>query len=151
MIMPVQHTSETVILSPGEDGLLHLPVLNGGLLKVPVYEAHFRGSNYVAIIDVDGTCPGGLSRRFIDRGKGAVLYMLGQVGALDVMEFAGDYTTSVGKKKRNRVYGVVVAKTPTELTVKPFEDAVDACLEAARLRAERDKVNTTRALPSDWP
>ena len=142
-----KQTSETIILSPGNDGLIRLPCLNNGLLKAPVYEAHYRGTNYLAIIDVDGACPGGLSRRFVDRGKGAVLYQISQVAVLDVVEFGGDYTTSVGKRKRNRVYAVVTAKTATELTIRPFDDAVDACVEAAKLRAARDGLNTAPTVP----
>lgn len=88
-----------------------MAVANGALLEVPVFEKHHRGTNYMAVIDVDGTCPGGLSRKWIDRGKGECFYLIEQLQLFDSVEFAADYTTGTGKRYRKRWYGVVTAKT----------------------------------------
>ena len=120
---------------------VRLSYLNGALLKAPVYEDHYRGSNWLAVIDVDGTCPGGLSRQFMPYGKGECLYLIEQIGLFSAVEFAADYTTSVGKKKPNRFYGVVIAITETELVVREFTSGADACVFAKKARTSpEDKI-----------
>jgi hypothetical protein len=105
-----------------------MTVANGALLEVPVYESHQRGTNWLAIIDVDGTSPGGLSRQFIDRGKGECFYLIEQVKLFDPIEFGADYTTSVGRKKRKRWFGVVVAKTDGYILAEPCSTGANAVL-----------------------
>lgn len=104
--------------------------LNGALLQVPVYEPHYRGTNYLAIIDVDGTAPGGLSRRFLQRGKGESFYLIEQLSLFDAVEFGADYTTSVGAKKRLRCYGFVAAITEMEIVIRSFDSGATACVAA---------------------
>jgi hypothetical protein len=52
---------------------MKLLIANGALLQAPVYETHpsGRGTNWLAVIDIDATSPGGLARRFMQTGKGA--------------------------------------------------------------------------------
>jgi len=69
-----------------------MAVANGALLEVPVFEKHHRGTNWLAVIDIDGTAPSGLSRQFIDRGKGECFYLIEQVKLFDPVEFGADYT-----------------------------------------------------------
>jgi vacuolar-type H+-ATPase subunit I/STV1 len=111
-----------------------LPLANGAILKAPVFETHYRGSNWLAVIDIDAGAPGGLSRCFASRGKGACLYAVEQVSLFDAVEFAADYTTSTNRKRRLRWYGVVIAKTDDELVVREFPNGAEACLYAKKAR-----------------
>lgn len=115
-----------------------IPQFNGSLLKSPVWEGHQRGTNWLAVIDVDGTCPGGLSRRFMPRGKGESLYLIEQLALFDAVEFGADYTTSVGRKKPNRAYGFVAAITDLEVVVQQCESGSEACIAARIARTSPD-------------
>lgn len=120
-------------------------VANGALLEAPVFETHIRGQNWMALIDVDASSPGGLGRRFLNRGRGECLYDVEQVGLFDPVEFGADYTTSVGNKKRLRWYGVVVGKTEGALNIEQCESGAKAVLrsKAARQNPE-DRANAIR-------
>lgn len=113
-----------------------LTCANGALLEVPVFETHFRGTNWLAVIDIDGTMPGGLARRFIDRGKGACYYLTEKLALFDAVEFGADYTTGVGTKKPKRWYGVIVAMTDDALFVEKVEDGATAVLLAKKKRTD---------------
>lgn len=127
-----------------EQPVYRLPQLNGSLFKSPVWEDHYRGSNWLAVIDVDGSCPGGLSRRFMPRGKGESLYLVEQLGLFDPVEFGADYTTSVGRKKPRRVYGIVIAITELEIVVRQHASGAEACV-ASRI-ARTSPADKVRAL-----
>jgi hypothetical protein len=129
--------------------ILKLLVANGALLQAPVHESHHRGSNWLALIDVDASCPGGLSRRFLNKGRGECLYDIEQLNCFDPIEFGADYTTSMGKKNRLRWYGIVAAKTEGFLLVEESPSGARAVIRAkearqnvvdrtAALRAQRD-------------
>lgn len=105
-----------------------MAVANGALLEVPVFETNHRGKNWMAIIDIDGTCPGGLSRRFIDRGRGECYYLIEQVALFDPVEFGADYVTTTGKKYNKRWFGVVTAKTEDYLLVEQCASGKNAVL-----------------------
>jgi hypothetical protein len=111
-----------------------LPVANGALLEAPILETHIRGTNYLAIVDVDGTMPGGLERRFCPRARGDCLYLIESIGVFDALEFAADYTTSVGKRKRIRWHGIVLAKTDNFLLVEESENGTKAVLRSREAR-----------------
>jgi hypothetical protein len=115
---------------------LRMAVANGALLEVPVFEAHHRGTNYMAVIDVDGTCPGGLSRKWIDRGKGECFYLIEQLQLFDSVEFAADYTTGMGKRHRKRWYGVVTAKTEDYILAEECKSGVKAVLLSKAKRTD---------------
>ena len=125
--------SNPIVIQPREDGLVHLTIAGGALLESPVWEQHYRGTNYLAIIDVSPEMPGGLGRHFINKGKGDCLYIVDQIAVLDAVEFAGDYTTGVGRRQRNRWYGVVASKTDALMTLIP-------CAERGQGRAAGDAV-----------
>jgi len=132
MIMTEAQVSDVVTLS----------VINGVLFQAPIYELHAtRAVNYLAIIDVDGTCPGGLSRRFASKVRGEGLFAVEQIGVLDALEFAADKAPyfAGGNKTRNRWYGVVVEKTAEHMRVEKCKSGPTAILRARELRAERDK------------
>jgi hypothetical protein len=107
---------------------------NGALLTAPIYENHRRGSNWLAVIDIDATMPGGLERRFMTRGKGECICLVEQIGLFDAVEFAADYTTGAGNKQRNRWYGVVTAKTDDFLQIEQCDSGAKAVLRSKHLR-----------------
>lgn len=118
-----------------EPKVVKLTLANGALLEAPVYENHYRGSNWLALIDIDPSSPGGLDRRFVNRGRGECLYDTAQIGLFDTLEFAADYTTSVGNKKRSRWYGVVTTKTDDFLQVEEAVTGAKAVLRASTREA----------------
>lgn len=130
----------TIVLKlAGADGVIRLVCAGGAMLEVPIWESHARGTNYLAVIDVDATMPAGLSRRFVNRGRGECYYLTEQLTPGDAVEFAGDYTTSVGKRKRERIYGVIVEKTEEQIAIRVFDTGVLASLAAREFRKERDE------------
>lgn len=128
---------------------VRLRLANKAMLDAPIYKEHQRGSNWLAIIDVDAKLPGGLSRRFLERGRGDCYYSIEPLALFDPVEFGADYTSMAGRKTKERWYGVVVALTEGVCIVEQTENGVEAVLRArdARvspvdrahaLRAERD-------------
>lgn len=111
-----------------------LAVLNRVIFQAPIWEPHFRGANWLAVIDVDPALPGGLSRQFMQKARGDGMYIIEQLGKNDPIEFGADYTTSVGTKKRNRWYGVVLSKTEDEFVIEEAETGAAAVLQSRSLR-----------------
>lgn len=111
-----------------------LAIANGALLEAPIYETHYRGANWLAVINVDASMPSGLERRFMNRGRGECLYMVEQITLFDPVEFGADYTTTTGSKKRDRWYGVVTAKTDDFLVVERCKTGAKAVIRAKGLR-----------------
>jgi hypothetical protein len=134
----------------GEQTVTHertfkLPVANGALLEAPVYESHRRGTNYLAIIDIDGTMPGGLERHFCDSARGECLYLVEKIMLFDALECAADYSTSVGKRKRIRWYGIVLAKTDDYLLLETCESGAKAVLRAKAARiSQEDRIRAMK-------
>lgn len=115
--------------------VIRLNVVNGGLLEAPVYENRKDGSNWCAIIDLDPKAKGGVTRRFLDFGKGPFLYLVEPVTLFDSLEFGADF-----RHHRVRKYGVVTLKTSESLIIELCEDAKKAVLLA------REKRSTPRAV-----
>jgi hypothetical protein len=129
-----------------EREIVKLRQANGALLDAPIYEDGPRRSNYLAIIDIDPTMPGGLARRFADKGRGECLYLSEKVDLFDAVEFASDYTTTTGNKHRARWYGVVVAKTEDCLLLEHCSTGANAVLRAKRARTSpQDRVRALAA------
>lgn len=118
------------------EATMKLDVINGGLLQAPIWLEHKRARNWAAIIDIDGTAPGGLSREFLPYGRGAVFYMIESVMVYDALEFAADRISWGGNKEHNRWYGIVVAKTEDFL-----ELAVTSTSSKAIVLAKSQKKN----------
>jgi hypothetical protein len=126
--------------------VLKLRQVNGALLDAPIYDEGPRRSNYLAIIDVDPTMPGGLARRFADKGRGECLYLTEKVSLFDAVEFACDYTTTTGNKHRSRWYGVVTAKTEDYLLVERSSTGANAVIRAKKARiSPEDRVRALTA------
>lgn len=123
-------------MDPKDPSLTRMAVANGALLDVPVFEKHHRGTNWMAILDIDGTAPGGLERRFIDRGKGECYYLIEKVGLFDPIEFGADYMTGVGRKYKKRWYGVVTVKTDDYLLAEECTSGTKAVLLSKAKRTD---------------
>ena len=109
---------------------VRLACANGALLAVPAWENHARGSNWLAVVDINGLLPGGLSRKWLPRAKGECFYLVSDLALFDAVEFGADYTTGVGKKKPNRWYGVVIAKTDDLLVLQEADTGAAAVMLA---------------------
>lgn len=119
---------------------LRMAVANGALLEVPVFEKNRRGTNWLAIIDIDGTCPGGLSRQWVDRGKGECYYLIEQIKLFDPIEFGADYTTTTGRRYNKRWVGVVTAKTDDFLIAEmPIRRKGSPALQGEANRSQRPR------------
>lgn len=108
---------------------LKLPCANGALLSAPVWETQ-RAKNWLAVIGIDGTKPGGLARLWLPRARGDCYYMVEQLSVFDPIEFGADRIAWSGNQVKNRWYGVVIEKTPEHLLVEQVESGVQAILVA---------------------
>jgi hypothetical protein len=115
---------------------LKLDVVNGGLIAAPIWLDRPRAKNWAAVIDIDGTAPGGLSRVFLPYGRGAVFYMIESVMLYDALEFAADQVSWGGNKTANRWYGIVVAKGEDFLELEPTKDSAKAVLASKSQKRE---------------
>jgi hypothetical protein len=109
--------------------------LDGDSLENPVFVNHKRGRNWGAVLS--GKNAANMHRSFL-RSKGATID-LDPVTVGDVIEIAGDYTSSGGRFDPNRLYWRVLAKTDDEMTVEVHSTAARA-LKAARLAAKVEGV-----------
>jgi hypothetical protein len=114
--------------------LVRLPCVNDALLSAPVWEER-RPKNWLAIIDIDGTKPGGLDRKFMPSGRGETYYIVEQLSVFDPVEFGADRIAWSGNQVKNRWYGVVVEKTDTYLLVEPVESGAQAVLVSKERKA----------------
>lgn len=119
-----------------EAGLLKLPCVNNVLLSVPVWDtSRNRAKNWLAVVDVDGTKPGGLSRRWMPRARGVGSYMVEQLNLFDPVEFGADRVALSGNLVQNRWYGVVVEKTGSHLLVEPVGSGAAAVIISRERKA----------------
>lgn len=118
---------------------VRLQVAAGGLVEVPVWDNGKRAKNWAAIIGADPTKPGGLSRHFLDYGRGDFKYVLGDLSLFDPVEFAGDSVSYSGNVYPDRWYGVVVTKTDEFLELRRFPRGIDAVTAASELRRSSEE------------
>lgn len=90
------------------DGDRDFAIENGCLTRVPCWESHARGKNWLAVITPDPTAPGGFRRVFATAAKDDSYYLLPDWKPGDAVEFGADYYTGGGRKNSNRWYGYVV-------------------------------------------
>jgi len=87
------------------------------------YETHKRGRSWIATVKKDRRAPGGLSREFWSRGSGKWAEMPLELGAGDVLEFAGDYYSGSCRKNASRKYVKVIVVTDDYIeTTAPVDD-----------------------------
>jgi hypothetical protein len=138
MTTPVRKAPLNVSTAPAEP--VKLAVANGALMEVPIHETHERGSNWVAIIGIDPTKPGGLSRDFLDPARGECFYMVGALDVFDALEFAADYRTSRGALRRKRWFGVVMVLTEDYVILQALptaRQAISYAKEKRKMTSER--------------
>jgi hypothetical protein len=87
----------------------------------------------MAIIKIDPTFPGGLSRNFITRGKGEFRYLTEMLNENAAVEFGADYYSSRGSKSMKQWYGVIRKIQIDEITIEQFETGKLACQESEKL------------------
>lgn len=118
---------------PSQGSLVHL---NRALVEVPIYELHHRGRNWLAVIGVDAQSPGGFTRRFMPRGRGAVYYSIEALALFDPIEFGADYFTTTSRRVGSRWYGVVWAITETHVHLYACNDGIEACLRSRECQGD---------------
>lgn len=109
-------------------------VMSGAIVASPVYETHFRGKNWLAVIWAEPLLPGGTGRKFMPRARGEFLYMVHTLSLHDPVEFGADYVTSLGKKHQKRWHGVVRTLTEKSIEIEQLGSAVAAILRSEQLR-----------------
>ena len=112
---------------------------NGALIEVPAYEYHSRGKNWLAVIKLDPSQPGGINRIFLEKAKGDYLYMVSNLSQYDPVEFGADYYSSGGKKHPARIYGVVMSINSQELTFEKCSTPREAILLSQQKQQYIDK------------
>lgn len=110
-----------------------LRIVNRGLVDVLAWHPHHRGRNWVALVEIEPTLPGGLKRSFFPRASGKVAKVVIPEGlkAGNILEFGADYVSYGGRREPTRIYGVVTGLTATELVVKPHLDLLEAQAHAS--------------------
>ncbi len=95
-----------------EDDDIVLTVADGALASVPrgCWETHKRGKNWLAVIQVDPSKPGGLDRAFAAKARGDSYYMLPTLEVGAAVEFGADYYSGGGSKNAKRWYGFYIRK-----------------------------------------
>lgn len=117
---------------------------DGAMVEAPIYEAHSRGKNWMATIEADPAAPGGLAREFVKSGRGRYLYIVGPEAVGKAVEIAADYTSSGGKRRPKRWYGVVRNVTDAEIAIEHYETSAQA-IAAARAGPDRAALEEERA------
>jgi hypothetical protein len=98
-----------------------LPV-DGESIENPVYESHKRGSNWAAICT--GKNAANMDRDFLpQRGK---IIDISRLTSGDVVEIAGDYTSSGGNKSNVRVPAVVLSISEDEMVLDVYSSVAKA-------------------------
>ena len=98
-------------------------------MEAPIWESRRGGRNWLAVIAANPRAPGGLDRRFLERGRGEYLYLLPRdLRQGRPVEFGADLG-----HERNRWYGVVVAVSDSEITLERHRTARAACAAAAKM------------------
>ena len=108
-------------------------VEDGALMDAPQWCSHDRGTNWCAVITgLDPKAPGGFARTFVDKARGAGLYVVAGFRAGQALMFCGDYVSSGGRKHYNRTVAVVVSVTDTELVLELWGDDYRGAYKAAQ-------------------
>lgn len=120
--------------------------IDGDAIENPIFESHKRGKNWVAILT--GKNAASMERHFLaNKGRVVDVSKLSVTGG-DVLEIAGDYTSTRGNKSRNRVCGVVVERTDEQMILDTYSSDAKALSAANRgirsLEVSDDEVQPDR-------
>jgi hypothetical protein len=94
------------------DGDISYNVEDGVMMTCPAYSSDRRAKNWMAIISVAPSKPGGLERDFMAKAKGGGRYILSGLEVGQPLEFGADDYNSRGRKDPTRWYGYVVKIEP---------------------------------------
>jgi hypothetical protein len=94
---------------------------HGALIEVPIFEKHKRGKNWMAVISINPTKPGGLGRKFMNRAHGEYKYSIEGLKKGNAIEFGADYYSSKLNRTPKRFYGVIVEITEKELIIEEMK------------------------------
>lgn len=111
------------------------------LAECPVWGTHSRSKNWMAIISLDNTAPGGLAREFAEKAKGDCFYILPSLEVGDAIEFGADYYTGSGRKSPERWYGYIVRIEPTYLVLHRCKTGKEAVKSGEKIRPEKTAVD----------
>lgn len=109
---------------------------DGALTEVPLYRSHKRAKNWLAIISIDPSSPGGIGRDFVKRAYGHYYYMVDELKVGNAVEFGGDYYSGGGAKYPKRCYGIITALSDSQLTLEMVETASEAIARAKEILIE---------------
>lgn len=103
-----------------EENDIDLSIEDGALASVPkgCWESHSRGKNWLAIINISPSSPGGLARDFATKAKGSSYYLVPTWQVGDAVEFGADYYSGGGRKRPTRWYGFVVRILPDRVILR---------------------------------
>jgi len=104
-----------------------LRIEDGALMTAPVYDNGSRSKNWLAVISVSPSSPGGLSREFATRARGDACYLMPPLSVGDPVEFGADSYSSRGRRTTDRWYGFVVAIASDCLILRKAETGKAAC------------------------
>lgn len=122
-------------------------VLNRGLMEVPAWNENHRAKNWAAVLEVDPVAPGGLKRKWFNRGNGPVYYVVPEsLEPGDAVEFGADRVSYSGNRDGNRWYGVVLAVSSTAVRLQRCVSAADAASKSAEMR-ERSAMRAAGSSP----
>lgn len=108
-----------------------LPVMNRGLLEVPLWDDERRTKKWAAVVKVDPTAPGGFDRKWFPYGRGPIRYLVPSfLEPGMVVEFAADRVRFAGHRDEVRWHGYVMEVTDAYLVLQPCKDALSAVLRA---------------------
>lgn len=85
--------------------------IEDGCVENHIFESHKRGTNWIATVKPNRASPGGLDRDFWAKGSGGGRWCKIPPSGLrrgDLIEFAGDYSSTRGNKTRDRSYVLVL-------------------------------------------
>lgn len=125
-----------------QDGDEDYAIEGDALAECPVWGTHSRSKNWMAIISLDNTAPGGLAREFAEKAKGDCFYILPSLEPGDAIEFGADYYTGSGRKNPERWYGYVVRVEPTYLVLRQCKTGKEAIKSGEKIRPEKTAVDT---------
>lgn len=106
----------------------------GAMVEAPIFETHRRGRNWMATINENPRAPWGIERKFIPRGKGRFLYIVGESLVGSPIEFGADYFSGSGNRTPKRWFGVVREVTPDKIVIEEFSSPQEAINAATALR-----------------
>jgi len=109
-------------------GDIELDIEDGALTQVPpkCWESHSRGKNWLAIISVDPSKPGGLDRDFAAKAHGDSYYLAPDWSIGDAVEFGADYYSGGGRKSPTRWYGFVLRILDESVILRKCDGGKDA-------------------------